>query len=83
MLGFSEKTVFHGVISYFVGLNLYQRLNATRIYLLVAKIKQKNGNMCCNSRISNVSFPEEPSLKCMIRAVRILCCQMSAASGDI
>ena len=33
--------MLHGVISYFVGFNLYQRLNATRIYSLVAKIKQK------------------------------------------
>ena len=38
---FTGRTLLHGVIIYFVGFNLFQRFNATRIYLLVAKIKQK------------------------------------------
>jgi len=50
---------------------LFQKFNATRIYLLVAKIKQKNGNVCCCDMIANVSLPEEWTLNCIFRSVRI------------
>jgi len=39
--------------------------------------------MCFSGKISNISFPEEPALNCIFRAVRISCCQMSATPGDI
>ena len=40
MVTFSGRTLFHGILRYFAGFNLFHRLNATRIYLLVVKIKQ-------------------------------------------